>query len=201
MKNFSRNVYNKNSFQLFRVRDKTDEAAKVFKTISEAERFNKTTEKALENVANGLTFLADHQSLEIQRIEEKVLEDLSQYEFICQNAKEEIKNQIMLRDRELSKRKHMDMAKRAKNENEIILSNMQISKILKEIATIAEQFETQKVGDLKESLKNLVLIEMKYHASCLEVLTMIHEDVSAIDEKEDVEVSWQEVLWFVWLLT
>lgn len=174
---------------VLRVRDKTDGLAKVVKTISDVEQYNGTTEKALENFSNGLTFLADHQSLEVQRIDEKVIQELSQYQFICQNAKEEIKNQILLRDRELSKRKQMDLSRRIKNENEIILSNMQISKILKEISTISEQFEKQKIGDVKECLTNLVLIQLKYHASCLEVLTMIYDDVTSIDEKQDVEVN------------
>ena len=183
----------------FRVRDKTDNLAKVIKEISENEQHNKSTGKALGNFSEGLSFLADHQSLEIQRIEEKVVQDLSSYQLICQNAKEEIKNQIMLRDKELSKRKHLDMNRRTKNENEIILSNMQISKVLKEISTISEQFEKQKIDDMKECLTNLILIQLKYHASCLEVLTMIYEDVTAIDEKEDVEVSLKvfKCLWFV----
>lgn len=142
----------------------------------------------MENFAQGLTYLADHQDLKIQRIEEKVLTDLAQYQTICQNAREEVKNQFAMRDRELNKRKQLDVTKRMKNENEIMLSNMQISKILKEITTITEQFEAQKLGDVKESLTNLILIQLKYHASCLEVLTMLHEDVTSIDEKEDVEV-------------
>lgn len=172
-----------------RVRDKTDELAKVFKAIADSEHHNPTTKKALDSMFNGFSFLADHQSLEMQRIEEKVIQDLSQYQLICQNAKEEVKNQIMLRDREVSKRKQLDLNRRAKNENEVILSNMQISKILKEVATISEQFEKQKLADFKEGLTNLLLIELKYHARCLEVLTLIHEDVSAIDESQDVEVT------------
>lgn len=127
--------------------------------------------------------------MEIQRIDEKVLQDLSQYQQICRSAKDEVKSQIALRDRELSKRKQFDFTRRLKNENEVILSNMQVSKILKEIATISEQFESQKVGDLKEILTNFVLIQMKYHASCLEVLAMVHEDIASIDEKKDSEVS------------
>lgn len=173
---------------LFRVRDKTDDLANVVKTISEGEQYNSSTEKALENISNGLTYLADHQSLEVQRIDEKVLQELTQYQIVCRNAKEEVKNQIVLRDRELTKRKNLDMGRRMRNENDVILSNMQIAKVLKEITTIAEQFETQKIADFKESLTNFVLLQMKYHASCLEVLSMVHEDVTAIDEKKDVEV-------------
>lgn len=148
-----------------------------------------------------MTFLADHQSLEIQRIDEKILPDLNQYQQICRNAKEEVKSQISLRDRELSKRKQLDLARRLKNENDVILSNMHVSKILKEIATVSEQFESQKIGDLKETLTNFILIQMKYHASCLEVLSMMHEDVATIDEKKDTEVRSGVVLSVVVCLT
>ena len=124
-------------------------------------------------------------------MEEKILQDLLQYQIICQNAKEEVKAQFVLRDREIAKRKQLDANRRQKNENETILSNMQISKILKEILTISEHFESQKISDVKESLSNFILIQMKYHASCLEVLTMMHEDVSAIDEKNDCDVRFE----------
>lgn len=81
---------------------------------------------------------------------------------------------------------------------------MQISKTLKEIATIAEQFETHKISDFKEILTNFILIKMKYHASCLEVLTMVHEDVAGINEKDDSQVSvWRVSLAFhltLWIL-
>lgn len=171
-----------------RVRDKTDDLAKVMKSISEIEQHSKTTGKAFENISEGFIYLADHQTLQIQRIEEKVIQDLSSYQLICQNAKEEVKSQIILRDKELTKRKQLDVNRRMKNENDVIQSNMQLSKILKEISTISEQFEKQKIGDMKETLNNLILIELKYHASCLEVLTSMYEDVSSIDEQEDVEV-------------
>lgn len=127
--------------------------------------------------------------MKIRRYEERLIPDLSQHQLVCQNAKEEVKSQIAFRDRELSKRKQLDMNRKAKNENEVILSNMQLSKVLKEILTISEQFETHKVGDMKENLTNLVLIQMKYHASCLEVLTTMYEDVASIDEKNEVEVN------------
>lgn len=179
------------SSNLHRARDKTDELAKVVKTIAENETFNATSEKALDNFSSGLTFLADHQSMEVQRLEEKVVQDLLQYQLICQNAKEEVKSQFALRDREITKRKQLDMNRRSKTENDTVLSNMQISKILKEIMTVSEHFEAQKISDVKDSLTNFILVEMKYHASCLEVLTMMHEDVAAIDEKKDVDVSFQ----------
>lgn len=173
----------------FRLCDKTDDFAKIAKSISETEQAKSSTSKAFENLSNGLTILADHQNMKIRRYEERLIQDLNQHQLVCQNAKEEVKSQIAFRDRELSKRKQLDMHRKAKNENEVILSNMQLSKVLKEILTISEQFETHKVGDMKKNLTNLVLIQMKYHASCLEVLTTMYEDVASIDEKNEVEVN------------
>lgn len=164
------------------------------KTIAENETFNATSAKALDNFSSGLSFLADHQSMEVQRLEEKIVQDLLQYQLICQNAKEEVKSQFALRDREITKRKQLDMNRRSKTENDTVLSNMQISKILKEILTVSEHFESQKVSDVKDSLTNFIMVEMKYHASCLEVLTMMHEDVAAVDEKKDADVSFSPFL-------
>lgn len=159
------------------------------KILSDDEKLNKTTSKALESFSNGISLIADHQTLEIRRLEERIVSDLNQQQLICQNAKEEIKGQLAFRDRELTKRKQLDLNRKSKNENEIILSNMQIAKVFKEITTVAEQFEDHKVVDTKEILTNLVLIQLKHHAACLEILTAMYNDVEEIDEKKDVEVS------------
>lgn len=150
----------------------------------------------MDQFSNGLSLLADHETLEIRRLEERIVADLTQQQLICQNAKEEVKSQLSIRDRELSKRKHLEG--KSKNENEIILSNMQISKVLKEIMTVSEQFEEHKVADTKELLSNLVLVELKHHAACLEILTTMYSDIDEIDEKKDIEVSSLSFTSYVW---
>lgn len=157
--------------------------------MSDDEKLSKTTSKALSNFSFGYNLIGDHQELEIRRLDERIVSDLNQQLLICQNAKEEVKGQLAIRDRELSKRKHLDLSKKSKNENEIILSNMQIAKVLKEITTVSEQFEDHKVADTKEVLSNFVLIQLKHHAACLGVLTAMYNDVQEIDEQKDVEVS------------
>ncbi|CRK86528.1 CLUMA_CG000080, isoform A [Clunio marinus] len=170
-----------------KVRDKIDNIAKIFKQISDNEQHNNSTAKTLETIANNVTYLADHHTLKIQRIEENFLQDLMQYQIICRNVKEEIKNQISIRDRELIKRKQLDVPRQMENENKVMISNMQISKALKEIVFISEQFEAQKITDFKNILKNFILIEMKYHTSCLEVLSILHNNVETFNERQDNE--------------
>lgn len=55
--------------------------------------------------------------------------------------------------------------------------------------TISEQFEKQKITDLKEILTNFILIQLKYHSAALEVLTASYQEVDSIDEKGDLEVN------------
>ena len=56
------------------------------------------------------------------------------------------------------------------------------------MTTISEQFEKQKITDLKEILTNFILIQLKYHSAALEVLTASYQEIASIDEKGDLEV-------------
>jgi hypothetical protein len=178
------------TFLNFRVRDRTDNLAKTINEISTTERYNQTTKKAFEKLANGLTLVADEQSFEIERVEKKILPELTQYQSVCQNAKEEIKNQIGIRDREIAKRRQMEVSKRIKNENEIFSS-------MQEIELISEQFESQKIKDIKECMENFILIQLKYHAACIEIFSELSREVDEIDEKTDLKVNWMKLVDFL----
>lgn len=77
--------------------------------MADTENLNNSSQKSFENLSQALTILADHKDLQVTRIDEKVLTELGSYEIVCRNSKEELKNQIMLRDKELSKRKHLEL--------------------------------------------------------------------------------------------
>ncbi|CAO1349529.1 unnamed protein product [Diamesa hyperborea] len=178
-----------------KVRNNTDDLAKCIKQMADTESLNISSKNSFENLSQALTILADHKDLQITRIDEKVLTELGSYEIVCRNSKEEIKNQIMLRDKELSKRKHLELnrnksRKPLKNnvtESEILRTNLEVTKILKNMTTISEQFEQQKITDLKEILTNFILIQLKYHSAALEVLTASYQEIASIDEKGDLE--------------
>jgi protein FAM92 len=130
--------------------------------------------------------VADQKSIEIERVDSKILSELSQYPVICQNAKEEVKNQVAIRDREISKRRQTDVSKRIKNENEIFSS-------MHEIQLISEQFETQKLKDLKECMENYILIQLKYHTKCIEIFSELSREIDEIDENADAKVNLSEI--------
>lgn len=164
-----------------------DKLAQVVKKMSENEKHNLKAVEAYEKMVIGFTHIADNQDDEIDSIMEKVVQDLSQYQTICVNSREEIKNQLSLRDKEFSKRKHLENNQK-RNENDFMISNIQISKILKEILSISGQFEIQKNNDFKEIFSTFLLIQLKYHAKCLETFTELYGNIEEIDVEQDSEV-------------
>jgi hypothetical protein len=176
-----------------RSRDKIDELAKVMKTLAEGETHNGSTSGAMDEFSNSIVHLADIEDLKISRVEDKIIGQLIQYEFLSRNTREEVKNLVAVRDREITKRRSIEINKRARghgtSENEIMLSNIQLSKVLKELSSVAETFEKQKLNDTKEILLNFILIQLKYFASGIEIFSAAYETISNIDDKSDSEVS------------
>lgn len=64
---------------------------------------------------------------------------------------------------------------------------MEVNRGNKEIDGIINHFEERKLNDLKTILIDFILVQMKYHSKCLEVLTASFHDMQNIDEKEDYE--------------
>lgn len=146
----------------------------------------------MQAISTTLCYHADTMTLKNERIDEKIIGQIVDYELHCRNAREEVKDLIIARDREIAKKKSLQnnshSRNRSLNENEIMLSNMQISKVIKELYSIAETFERQKLNDTKEILTNFILIQLKYFATGLQLYTEAYENISQIDEKSDLEV-------------
>lgn len=138
-----------------------------------------------------MTYMADSKEIECTRLEEKILSELTSYEVVCRNAKEEIKALTSSRN-EITKRRSSDLNKKLRHqgfiESDLMASNVQICKISKELQLVGETFEKQKVVDMKEILKNFILIQMKYFSSGLEILTDAYKDLQEIDANKDFEV-------------
>jgi len=49
-----------------------------------------------------------YRDAEVQRLDAKVIVPLSQYATICKHARDDVKNTFAARDRELTRRRHLD---------------------------------------------------------------------------------------------
>ncbi|KAG5678757.1 hypothetical protein PVAND_008401 [Polypedilum vanderplanki] len=174
-----------------RSRDRVDELSKVIKTLADSDNQNESISAAMDEFSKAIVHLADIEDMKILRIENKIIGELiQQYEFFCRNTREDVKNLVAARDREINKRRNIEVNRRSRGayaENEIMISNIQLSKVLKEIFFVAENFEKQKLNDMKEILTNFILIYLKYFASGLEIFSAAYEIISSIDEKADLE--------------
>uniref|UniRef100_A0A182R180 BAR domain-containing protein n=1 Tax=Anopheles farauti TaxID=69004 RepID=A0A182R180_9DIPT len=180
--------------KIARMRDKTDELANTTQDYCDAEKCNPSLGGALSSLAKAVTLLGDFQDARVRRLEAKVVTELSHYETVCKHCKEDVKEALLVRDKDLAKRKQLEQSKsrngrlkRNTNDTEIIKSNLEVEKSLKEIEHQVERFEKQKLHDLKALLQNFVLIELKMHTQAVEVLSATYQDISELDESRDLQ--------------
>lgn len=179
-----------------RLRDKSDELAHVTQDYSSSEKYNKSLANGLSSLSKAITLIGDFQDLEVKRLESRIVSELSQYELVCKHCKESVKDAIMVRDKEFAKRKQLDQArarntrggKKTAKDAELIKSNMEVSRSLKEMEEIVGKFEKQKLMDFKNLLMDFVMIELKFHTNAVEVLSATYQDISDIDENKDYQV-------------
>lgn len=162
-----------------------DELAKFFKTFENEN--SPSVAVAYEKLSQDFTNLSDIRTIQNSRYEQNMIQELKQYEFICSNAREEVKSLIAVRDREITKRQH----KHQISENEKMISNMHTSKIFKELLEVSKTFEEQKLMDVKELLLNFILIQLKCMTTSITILNSAYLTASNIDTKSDLEVRYQ----------
>jgi len=63
-----------------------------------------------------------YRDAQVQRLDSKVVSELSQYEDICKHAKEEVKHTSAARSQELARKKHLDRVreKNPRNRQQIV---------------------------------------------------------------------------------
>ncbi|CAD7080113.1 unnamed protein product [Hermetia illucens] len=179
--------------KLGRYRDKHDELAKAFQMYSEEEPFNKGTAVALDSLTKAITFLADYMDMEVQRLESKVINQLTPYENYCRSTRESLKSAILIRDKELAREKQL-MEIRSKftantsaADSELLKVKVEVNRTNKDVENVMENFEKRKLKDIKTILLDFIAIEMKQHTKALEILTATYQDVDDIDEKKDFQ--------------
>ncbi|XP_073942106.1 CBY1 interacting BAR domain containing protein Fam92 isoform X2 [Choristoneura fumiferana] len=179
-----------------RLRDQGDELAKVLKDYANNEIVNKSLSAGLENLSITLTAVEEYRNCEVQRLEAKVIGELSQYEAICKHAREEVKHTMNVREKELARKKVLDKTRERQPfnrqqvtyaESELLKASAEMSRTAKGLSEQTEFFERRKLTQLKALLGDFLLIEIGFHAKALELLTVAHRQVADINDKADLE--------------
>ncbi|KAJ9591456.1 hypothetical protein L9F63_002062, partial [Diploptera punctata] len=178
------------------LRDKSDEMVKVIQDYAEAENVNKSLKNGLLQFCSTLSAVGDYRDAQVQRLETKVVSELSQYEDICKHAKEDVKNTLTVCEKELARRKHLDRI-RERNprnrqqislaESELLKAGADASRTVKALEEQSDMFEKKKLQDMKSLLLTFISIELSFHSKAVEFFSKAYQDIAGIDEDEDME--------------
>ncbi|XP_012164709.1 CBY1-interacting BAR domain-containing protein 1-A isoform X2 [Bombus affinis] len=179
-----------------RLRDKGDEIAKIIETYAQSETINQSLSNGLANFSATLSVIGDYRDAKVQRFDAKIISPLSQYATICKHARDDVKNTFTTRDKELTRKRHLDRLRErnprnrqmiSQAESELMKASVEVSRVVKGLEEQIDAFEKRKLHDLKTVLLDFIIIELSFHAKTLELLTKGYQDIAEIDEVKDLE--------------
>ncbi|XP_045716714.1 protein FAM92A isoform X2 [Phyllostomus hastatus] len=142
-----------------RLRDKADLLVNEINVYASTETPN--LKQGLKNFADEFAKLQDYRQAEVERLEAKVVEPLKAYGTIVK-------------------------MKRA--ETELQRATMDATRTTRHLEETIDNFEKQKIKDIKTIFSEFITIEMLFHGKALEVFTAAYQNIQKIDEEEDLEV-------------
>ncbi|KAK9308348.1 hypothetical protein QLX08_001762 [Tetragonisca angustula] len=179
-----------------RLRDKGDEIAKIVQIYAQSETINQSLSNGLTNFSATLSVIGDYRDAKVQRFDAKIISPLSQYATICKHARDDVKNTFTARDKELTRKRHLDRLRErnprnrqmiSQAESELMKASVEVSRVVKGLEEQIDAFEKRKLHDLKTVLLDFVIIELSFHAKALELLTKGYQDIAEINEVKDLE--------------
>jgi len=73
-------------------------------------------------------------------------------------------------------------------ETELQRATMDATRTTRHLEETIDNFEKQKIKDIKTVFSEFITIEMLFHGKALEVYTAAYQNIQKIDEEEDLEV-------------
>ncbi|XP_057366914.1 CBY1-interacting BAR domain-containing protein 1-like [Daphnia carinata] len=178
------------------LRDKGDCLAQTLNEYVAAENVNKNCSQGIKDFAENISFISDHRDTCVNRMEETIIQEISEYAGICKSAMDDIRNCSVAYEKEIN---HLKYVHKLRQQNP--LGRMQISKAESDLAQATtksvrlgksieeriDKLERKKLKDLIGWMKKLALIEMSLHSSSLSILTKAYQQLENVDIESDLE--------------
>ncbi|XP_075069882.1 CBY1-interacting BAR domain-containing protein 1 [Mixophyes fleayi] len=178
-----------------RLRDKADLLVREVNAYADTETPN--LKHGLKSFADELAKLQDYRQAEVERLESKVVEPLKSYGTIIKLKREDFKVTLNARNKEAKQMAQLERTRQrnpsdrqiiSQAETELQRATMDAARISHQLEEAIDNFEKQKIKDIKKTFSDFVTIEMLFHGKALEVLTAAFQHIQDIDEDEDLEV-------------
>ncbi|XP_029976541.1 CBY1-interacting BAR domain-containing protein 1 [Salarias fasciatus] len=178
-----------------RLRDKSDILVREIGVYADTE--TPSLKKGLKQFADHLAKVQDYRHAEVERIEAKVIEPLKSYGAVVKRKREDLKATQSAREREAKQMAQLERTRQrnpsdrqiiSQAESELQRATMDATRTTKQLEETIDEFEKQKIRDIKKILCDFVTIEMSFHAKALEMFTLAFQSIQKVDEEEDLEV-------------
>ncbi|XP_078253318.1 CBY1-interacting BAR domain-containing protein 1 isoform X1 [Rhinoraja longicauda] len=178
-----------------RLRDKSDLLVKAVREYAETETPH--LKYGLSSFADHFALIQDYRHAEVERLEAKVVEPLKKYGSITKLKREDLKVATDAIKRETKQLVHVEKL-RLRNpsdrqivtqaENELHRVTMDATRVSRQLEETIDDFQEDKIKDLKKIFGDFITIEMSFHAKALEVYSNLYQHVQNIDEEADMEI-------------
>ncbi|XP_031179127.1 protein FAM92A isoform X2 [Sander lucioperca] len=142
-----------------RLRDKSDVLVREIGIYADTETPH--LKRGMKQFAEHLAKIQDYRQAEVERLESKVIEPLKSYGAVV---------------------------KRKRAESDLQRATMDATRTTRQLEETIDEFEKQKIRDIKKIFGEFVTVEMSFHAKALEVYTLAYQSIQSVDEEEDLEV-------------
>ncbi|KAM6171323.1 LOW QUALITY PROTEIN: CBY1-interacting BAR domain-containing protein 1 [Erethizon dorsatum] len=189
-----------------RLRDKADLLVNEINMYASTETPN--LKQGLKNFADEFAKLQDYRQAEVERLEAKVVEPLKAYGAIVKLKRDDLKAALTARNREAKQLTQLERTRQrnpsdrhvivsfdfelqkifCKAEAELHIASTDVTRTTRHLEETIDNFEKQKIKDIKNIFSEFITIEMLFHGKALEVYTAAYQNIQKIDEDEDLEV-------------
>ncbi|XP_042319461.1 protein FAM92A isoform X1 [Sceloporus undulatus] len=178
-----------------RLRDKADLLVNEIHAYAATETPN--LKLGLKNFANEFSKLQDYRQAEVERLEAKVVEPLKCYGTIIKLKREDLKATLTAKNREAKQLSQLERTRQrnpsdrhiiSQAESELQRASLDATRTTRQLEETIDNFEKQKIKDIKNIFSEFITIEMLFHGKALEIYTAAYQSILNIDENEDLEV-------------
>ncbi|XP_010222822.1 PREDICTED: protein FAM92A1 [Tinamus guttatus] len=178
-----------------RLRDKADLLVNEIYAYAATETPN--LKVGLKNFADEFSRLQDYRQAEVERLEAKVVEPLKSYGTIVKLKRDDLKATLTAKNREAKQLSQLEKTRQrnpsdrhiiSQAESELQRASLDATRTTRQLEETIDNFEKQKIKDIKNIFSEFITIEMLFHGKALEIYTAAYQNIQNIDENEDLEV-------------
>ncbi|XP_041125369.1 CBY1-interacting BAR domain-containing protein 2-like [Polyodon spathula] len=178
-----------------KLRDKADLVVKQLSDFANTE--NPELRTCLKSLADDFAMVQDYRQAEVERLENKVVMPLKAYGDIIKEKRADMKKFNSTRNHEMKELEKLEKI-RLKNpsdrhgisqaEASAQKASAEASRTTRQLAETMNDFQKQKMEDIKKIFSDFLTIEMLFHAKALEVYSSTFQNLENFDMQKDLEM-------------